>query len=66
MMNKQESDVRDLRQNQTKQMFHDQFDVDPKDDIDHMVMAKVDRDYNHEEYQTRTYLQQSLTFVVRS
>ncbi len=46
-------------------MFRDQFDVHPKVDTDHMVMVKIDRDYNHEECQAKTYLHQSLAVVVR-
>ena len=65
MMCSQEIDLKDLDQNRMNQMFHDQFDVHPKDDIDHMVMVKVDEDYNLEEYQAKTYLRQSLAFVVR-
>jgi hypothetical protein len=64
-MHRQESDVKDLDQNQRKQMFHDQFDVHVKDDIDHMVKKKIDPDGNHEVYQAKTYLHQSLAFVVR-
>jgi len=47
-------------------MCHDQFDVHPRDDIDHMAMEESDQDYSHEEYQARTCLQQSWAFVVRS
>ena len=36
-----------------------------QDDIDHMVMEEIDQDYNHEEYQAKTYLHQSLTFLVQ-
>jgi hypothetical protein len=64
-MHRQESDVKDLDQNQTKLMFHDQFDVHLKDDIDHRVMEEIDQDDNHEVYQAKTYLQQSLAFVVQ-
>ncbi len=64
-MHKQESDVKDLDQNQTKQIFHDQFDVHPQDDIDHMAMEEIDQDDNHEVYQAKTYLHQSLAFLVQ-
>ena len=65
IMHKQESDVKDLLQNQKRQMFHDQFDVHQKDDIDQMVMVRHDQFYNHEVYQAKTYWQQSSAFVVR-
>jgi hypothetical protein len=65
MMHKQEIDVKDHDQNQKKQMFHDQFDVHLPDDIDHMVIEEIDQDDNHEVYQAKTYLHQSLAFVVR-
>jgi hypothetical protein len=58
MMHTKESDVKDLDRNQTKQIFHDQFDVHPKDDIDHMVMEEIDQDDNHEVHQAKTYLHQ--------
>jgi hypothetical protein len=48
-----------------KQMFHDRFDAHPRDDVDHMVMEETDQDDNHEVYQAKTYLHQSLAFVVR-
>jgi hypothetical protein len=48
-----------------KLMFHDQFDVHSKDDVDHTVMEEIDPDDNHEVYQAKTYLHQSLAFVVR-
>jgi hypothetical protein len=57
--------MKDFGQSQKRQMFHDQFDVHPTDYIDHMVMVEVDQDYNHEEYQAKTYLRQSLAFVVQ-
>jgi hypothetical protein len=46
-------------------MFHDQFDVHPQDDIDHMVMEEIDQDDNHEVYQAKTYLHQSWAFPVQ-
>jgi hypothetical protein len=64
-MHKQEIDVRNLDQNQTKQMFHNQFDVHSKDDIDRMVMEEIDQDDSHAEYQAKTYLHHSLAFLVR-
>jgi hypothetical protein len=65
MMHRQESDVKDFDQNQTKLMFHGQFDVHAKDDIDHTVMEEIDPDDNHEVYQAKTYLHQSLAFLVQ-
>jgi hypothetical protein len=64
-MHRQESDVKDFDQNQMKLIFHGQFDVHSKDDIDHMVMEEIDPDDNHEVYQAKTYLHQSLAFLVR-
>jgi hypothetical protein len=64
-MHKREGDPKDLDQNQTKLMFHNQFDVDPQYDIDHMVMEEIDQDDNHEVYQAKTYLRQSLAFLVQ-
>jgi hypothetical protein len=64
-MHKKEIDVRDLDRNQRKQMFHGQFDVHPRDDIDHTVMEEIDQDDNHEVHQAKTYLHQSLAFLVR-
>ena len=43
-------------------MFHDQFDVHLKDDIDRMVVEAIDQDDNHEVYQAKTYLHRSLAF----
>jgi hypothetical protein len=57
--------VKDLGRNRTKQMFHDQFDIHPQDDIDHMVMEVIDQDDNHEVYQAKIYLHQSLAFLVQ-
>jgi hypothetical protein len=65
MMHKKEIGARDLDRNQTKQMFHGQFDVHPRDDIDHMAMEEIDPDDSHEGYQAKTYLHQSLIFLVR-
>jgi hypothetical protein len=65
MMHKQENVVKDLDRNQKKPMFHGQFDVHLKDDIDQMVMIKVDQDYNHEEYQAKRYSQHPLDFFVQ-
>jgi hypothetical protein len=65
MIHKQEADLKDRDQNRTKQMFHDHFDVHPRDDIDHMVMEEIDQDDNHEVYQAKTYLHQSLAFLVQ-
>jgi hypothetical protein len=65
MMRKKENDVKDLDQNQRKPMLHDQFDVHPQDDIDHMVMEEIDQDDSHEVYHAKTCLQQSLPFLVR-
>jgi hypothetical protein len=65
MMHKKEIDVRDLDRNQTKQMFHHQFDVHPQDDIDQTVMEETDQDDNHEVNQAKTYSHQSLAFLVR-
>jgi hypothetical protein len=36
-------------------MLHDQFDVHPQDDIDHMVMEEIGQDDSHAEYQAKTY-----------
>jgi hypothetical protein len=65
MMHKKESGVKDLDPNQTKSKFHDQFDAHRQGDIDHMVMEEIDQDDNHEVYQAKIYLHQSLTFLVR-
>jgi hypothetical protein len=64
-IHRQENHATNLCRNRTKQIFHDQFDAHPKDDTDYMVMKEIDQDYNHEEYQAKTYLQQSLAFVVQ-
>ncbi len=61
----QESGVKDLDQNQMKQMFHGQFDAHPQDDVDHMAMGEIDQDDNHEVYQAKTYLHQSWAFRVQ-
>jgi hypothetical protein len=45
-----------------KPMFHDQFDAHPQDDVDHMAMEEIDQDDNHEVYQAKIYLHQSLVF----
>jgi hypothetical protein len=63
MLHEQEIDVKELDQNQRKQMFHNHFYVHSKDDIDHMVMKLTDQDDSYEEYQARTYLHQSLASV---
>jgi hypothetical protein len=65
MMHKKENDVKALDQNQRKPMFHDQFDIHPRNDIDHMVMKEIDQDDNHEVYRAKTYLHQSLAFLVQ-
>jgi hypothetical protein len=57
--------MKGLHRNRTKYLFHDQFDVHSRDDIDHTVMEEIDPDDNHEVYQAKTYLHQSLAFLVR-
>jgi hypothetical protein len=55
MMHNEESDVRSLHRNRIRQMFQDQFGVHPQDDIDQMVMAEIDQDYNHEEHASTSH-----------
>ena len=62
-MHRQGSDARDLDQNRTKQMCHDQFDVHPQDDVGHTVIEADDQDHNHEVYQAKTYLPHPSVFV---
>ena len=65
-MHRAEDDVIHLGRNRMRSMFHDQFDAHPIDDSDRMEVEVIDQADNHEECSTRTYLQQSLAFVVRS
>jgi hypothetical protein len=64
-MHRQESDVKDFDQNQTKLMFHGHCDVHAKDDVDHMAIEEIDQDDNHEVHQAKTYLHLSLALLVR-